>query len=96
MGILVLNGVNSMIVDISNGKVHERKTKYMQENYSEYLLHFIPLQNQPFADVLQNRCFYKFCNIHRKTPVLESLFNKFAGLRPATLFKRYSNTGVFL
>ena len=31
MGILVLNGVNSMIVDISNGRVHERMTKYMQE-----------------------------------------------------------------
>ena len=39
-------------------------------------------QEQPFADVLQNR----------KTPVLESLFNE----RTATLLKRDSNTGVFL
>ena len=39
-------------------------------------------QEQPFADVLQNR----------KAPVLESLFNE----RPATLLKRDSNTGVFL
>ena len=27
------------------------------------------------------KLFLKFCNIHRKTPVLESLFNKVAGLR---------------
>ena len=31
-----------------------------------------------------------------KTPVLESFFNKVAGLRPATLLKRDSNAGVFL
>ena len=33
-------------------------------------------------------------NFTRKTPVLESLFNKAAGLRLATLLKRDSNTGV--
>ena len=33
-------------------------------------------QKQPFSGVLQSRCSYKFCNIHRKTFVLESLFNK--------------------
>ena len=37
-------------------------------------------QKQPYADILQNRCCEKFCNIHRKTSVLESLFNKVAGL----------------
>ena len=36
----------------------------------------------------------QFRNIHRKTPALESLFNKVAG--PATLLKRDSNIGVFL
>ena len=54
----------------------------------------------PYANVLQNRCYWKFCNIHRKTSVLESLFNKVVGLGPATLFqprtKRDCNTGVFL
>ena len=29
-------------------------------------------QKQPFAEVLQNRCSWKFLNIHRKTTVLES------------------------
>ena len=51
------------------------------------------------ADVLRNSCFLKFRNIHRETPVLESLFNKVAVLKaysPATLLKGHSNTGVFL
>ena len=33
---------------------------------------------------------------HRKTPVLESLFNKVAVSRPATLRIRELKTGVFL
>ena len=32
---------------------------------------------------------------HRKMPVLNSLFNKVEPLRPATLLKRDSNTGVW-
>ena len=39
------------------------------------------VQKQPFADVLQNRCSGKFCKIHRKTPLLESLFNKVTDLK---------------
>ena len=34
------------------------------------------VQKQPYADALQNRCSYKLCKIHRKTPVSESLFKK--------------------
>ena len=34
--------------------------------------------------------------IYRKTPVLESIFNKVVGLGPASLLKRDFNTGVFL
>ena len=33
------------------------------------------------------RCSYNFRKIHRKTPALESLFNKVADLRPGTLLK---------
>ena len=54
------------------------------------------IQKQLLADVLQNRCCEEFCNIHRETPVLESLFNKVAGLRSATLLKENSSTGAFL
>ena len=45
-----------------------------------------------FADVLGA---LKFHNIHRRTPVLESLFNKVALFRPATFLKRDSSTIVF-
>ena len=34
------------------------------------------VQKQPFADVLENRCSKKFCNIHRKTPALEQLYKR--------------------
>ena len=38
-----------------------------------------PIRKQPLADIFQNRCFQKFLNIHKKTPVLKSLSNKIAG-----------------
>ena len=33
-------------------------------------------------------CFWKSCNIHRKTPVLKSLFNKVAGLKIRNFIKK--------
>ena len=47
-------------------------------------------QKQLFANVLQNRCSWKFLNIYRERPALESVFNK------VYFIKRHSNTGVFL
>ena len=35
-------------------------------------------QKQSFGDALQNRWSKKLCKFHRKTPVMESLFNKVA------------------
>ena len=51
----------------------------------------------PVRSVLQNRCSYKFRNIHRKTSVLESLFNKFQALRPygLQLYLKETSTQVF-
>ena len=43
------------------------------------------VQKQLFADVLQNRCSSTFCQIHRKVPILESLFNKVAHVVPYDL-----------
>ena len=37
----------------------------------------------------------KFCNIHRETPVLESLFNKVAGLKTCNLIKKETPTQAF-
>ena len=45
---------------------------------------------------IQNRCSKKSRKIHGKTSLLESLFNKAAGLRHAMLLKRRFSTGVFL
>ena len=42
----------------------------------------------PFADALQNRCTESFCNIHRKTPVLQSLLNNAASLYSCDLIKK--------
>ena len=39
------------------------------------------LQKQSFADILQNRRSSKFRKLNEKTPVLESVFHKVAGLR---------------
>ena len=45
------------------------------------MLLFDHFRKQSFADVLQNSCFWKFRKFRRKKPVLESLFNKAAGLK---------------
>ena len=45
---------------------------------------------------IQNRCSKISRKIHGKTPVLESLFDRAAGLLPVTLFKRHFSTCVFL
>ena len=43
------------------------------------------LKKQSFTNVLQNMRSKKFRNLHRKTPMLESLFNKVAGFFYRTL-----------
>ena len=45
------------------------------------------VKKQSFADSLQIRCSEKFRNIHRKTPVLESLFNKITDLKVCNFVK---------
>ena len=55
----------------------------------KYLFHL-------FQEQLPRVILQKFRQIHRKALVLEPLFNKIAGMRPSTLLKRDSETGVFL
>ena len=45
-------------------------------------------QKQPLADVFQSRCFKKLHNIQRKTPALESLFNKVPFLQACNFIKK--------
>ena len=39
---------------------------------------------------------HQLCNIHRKTPALESLFNRAAALKTCNCIKRDSNKCFFL
>ena len=45
---------------------------------SYYIKH---VQKQSFADVLQNRSSWNCCKIHRKIPLLNSLFNEVTSLK---------------
>ena len=45
-------------------------------------------QKQSFTNILQNRFSLKFGKFHRKTPVLDPLFNKVAGLKTRNLIKK--------
>ena len=68
---------------LSNTKAELKKSLAYEKSLYLYSVVNHYFQIQSFADVLQNRCSSEFCNIHRKTPMLESLFNKVAGLRTA-------------
>ena len=46
-----------------------------------FLYAFSTLEKQTFANVFQHRCSWKFLNVQRETPLLESLVNKVAGLQ---------------
>ena len=53
-------------------------------------------QKQPFTDVLQNSCSWKFfLNIVKETTVLESPFNKVAGLKVYIFIKKKIPTQLF-
>ena len=56
--------------------------------FSEHLFHRTPPVKQLFADVLQNRCSWKFSKLHKRALVLESLFKKPAGWRPPASSKK--------
>ena len=77
---------NIIIVVAGGINIYLRASKscewiFTRKQGNSELHHF---QKQSLADVL-----------HRKTPILECLFDKVAGLRRANLLKRDSTTGVF-
>ena len=53
-------------------------------------------QKHPPEELSKKAVLKNFTNIHRKAPVLESLFSKVESLRSATLLRTDSNTVVFL
>ena len=46
------------------------------------------LSEKPFSNVVQNRYFLEFWRIYKKTPVLESPFNKIAVLMSHNFIKK--------
>ena len=46
------------------------------------------VQKQPLEVFGKKRCSEKFRNFHRKTPVLESLFNNVAGVQAGSFIKK--------
>ena len=62
----------------------KKKNIYLKKenNYCSKLqsVYNCKLQKQPPDLFYQNRCSWKFCKIHGKTPVPESFFNKATGL----------------
>ena len=65
-------------------KVKIRDILISQKLFSRMILDNI--QKHLFADILWNRCSWKFRKIHRTATVSVSLFNKVAGLQLATYF----------
>ena len=66
-------------------------------NVRIYFIVFPALCNKQkqLPEVFRKKAVFKKSRIiHRKIPMLDSIFNKFVG--PATLSKRDSSTGVFL
>ena len=61
-------------------KEWQQVIKRMKTNESKYNYY----QKQPFADDFRNKFSQKISNVHRKTPVLEHLFNKVAVLKNIT------------
>ena len=60
-------------------KIEKNKLETIRDSrvIKKYLYHSARnFQKQPFAAIFQNSCSEKLPNVHRKTPVLESLFNK--------------------
>ena len=56
---------------------------------------WLNIQKQPPELFCRKRCSYKFCKIHRKTPVPEPLFSKVVGQRPVTFLKKRLCDGCF-
>ena len=53
-------------------------------------------QRKPLEMFYKERCSQKFGNIHRNASVLESLYNKVAGIQDCNFVKRDFYTDVFL
>ena len=78
--------------------VSERSLRYLSQWRSDTDLSetsHAGWDNLSFADVIQNRSSLKCLNIHRKTPELDSLFNKVRSLQTSNFVKKWLQRRCF-
>ena len=80
----------SVLTDLSNlSFLFHQKFPLLSYDLKNVLTKQFPkMQKQLFGSVSQNRCHYKFPNIHKKISVLKSLCDTVRGLKAATLIKK--------
>ena len=88
-----------MFTGFARHKKKKRFTKRLKKTFAAinqvyFKWGYNPFQKQP-PEVFYKKAVLKFCNILRKTPVLEPLFNKITGLQVCNFIKKRL-TGVFL
>ena len=80
--------------DLSETKVYFFKIQsilsgnFVKKTIALYVVVSNFLQKQSSGGVLRKKCSLKFHNISKKTPVLESLFNRVAGLKACSFIKK--------
>ena len=75
---------------------YQNLQKYLILSFLHRAFPILPqIPKQSFADILQNRCSWKFLKFHRKRPVFESLLNKVAGLKACNFIKKWLQHSSF-
>ena len=75
----------SIFTDLSNLSFFSSKVPFAKNVLTKQ---FSKMKKQPFTDVLQNRCSYKFPDIQKKIPALKSLFHKVKDLKACNFNKK--------
>ena len=76
---------------------HKREGEFLFDHPARRLeKDFAKFRKLSFADIFQIVCSQNFCNIHRKAPVLESIFNKVVCLQASDFIKNRLQHRYFL
>ena len=94
-----LNTIKKKISDVSKLKLMTFSIFFSTINFSYQYLPEAKVYLEPsrtfYNEALLRNIYLFLCKIHKKTPVLESHFNKVTGLYPATSLKERTPTQVF-
>ena len=84
--------------DISNVRVTANFSigqNLLKKNWEKINIDIINWYKQPPEVFCKKRCSQKYRQYHRKTPVLESLFNKVAGPKPYNFIEKWLKNRCF-